>query len=106
MSNFVFLNIGHDLGHLILQLIESLNRVRKETPQLKLILWPVVYSLTVAKVITFYLANGATIITTEGRGIPWLIKTMYKGLFSVTPNSIYCFNKTGFLIFFLDMYFM
>lgn len=29
-----------------------------------------------------------------------------KGVWSATPNSTYCFNKTGFLIFFIDMYFM
>jgi len=68
MSSLLLLNIGHDLANLIVKVINYLNEARKETPQLKLVLWPVVYALTFAKVFINNFANGATILMTEGRG--------------------------------------
>jgi len=68
MSSLLILNIGHDVVNLIVKVINYLNEIRKETPQLKLVLWPVVYTLTFVKVIISNFANGATILMTEGRG--------------------------------------
>jgi hypothetical protein len=38
MSNLLFLNIGHDINNLIVQAIASLDKVRGEIPQLKIVL--------------------------------------------------------------------
>jgi len=56
------------------------------------------------KLLTAYSAKGAT--QAYNYTVPETIINMRNHLISATPNSIYCFNKTGFLIFFADMYFM
>jgi len=104
MSSLVFMNIGHDIGNVIIRLIDGLNKLREETPQLKFIVWPAVYMLKVAKTITLAFANGATEM--NRRVIPGSITSLRYYFIGATPNSVYCFNKTGFLIFFADIYFI
>lgn len=58
MSSLLF-NIGHDIVRLLIDMITFLNEIRAESAVLKVLLWPLVYALTFAKVVTNYLAFGA-----------------------------------------------
>jgi len=39
-------------------------------------------------------------------GFSQKVNFMVSMILGCAPNSVYCFNKTGFLIFFIDIYFI
>ena len=57
-----------------------------------------------ATLFSTYLAEGSTDF--YRRVIPETIVSLRVHFMTATPNSVYCFNKRGFLIFFVDVYFM
>jgi formate hydrogenlyase subunit 4 len=78
--------------------------MRQETPWLTIVLGPLIYLLRITKVAINFLTTGVTNFT--GHSIPDTIINTRNHLASATPNSVYCFNKTGFLIFLADLYFV
>jgi formate hydrogenlyase subunit 4 len=102
MMNIVLLNIGQDVTALLASMIDSINKVRAESPVLKVILWPLSYGLLILKVLCKTTTAGTTRFIYEE--IPAIIYHTGNRLGFATANSIYCFNKMGLLIFFVDMY--
>jgi formate hydrogenlyase subunit 4 len=101
--NSLLLNIGHDIVAILIDLIAYVNKIRAQHVLLKIVLWPVMYSLTFAKVMLNYLANGSQKF--YNHSFPEGVVSVRQHLYSATPASIYCFNKRGLLLFFLEIYF-
>jgi hypothetical protein len=98
----VLLNIGHDIVDILVKIIAYINEVRASSAPLKVILWPIMYGLTVVKVIIKVLANGSQKLYNDT--IPSRIVILRVHTLTATPANIYCFNKRGFLLFFLEFY--
>jgi len=99
----LLLNIGHDFAGLLIEMIAYVNKVRASSRLLKIILWPVAYALTFVKVMTLYLANGCRQF--YNHSFPDGVLAMRNHIYSATPASIYCFNKSRLFIFLLEAYF-
>lgn len=104
MSNLIILNIGHDIADAVVRLLQKVEKMRSETTQNRLLLWPVSYALRVIKVAATYFAQGGA--QARQHSIPDAIVSLRTHFATATPNSVYCFNKIGFLIFFADIYFI
>jgi hypothetical protein len=50
------LNIGNEIVRILIDVISYLNEIRASSKLLKILLWPVVYALTFAKVLINYVA--------------------------------------------------
>ena len=99
----ILLNIGVDIVRFLIDLIASINEVRAGSAVLKILLWPLVYALTFTKVILNYLVFGAHKFYYYS--MPYNILTIRNHFFSATPMSVYCFNKRGFALIFIEMVF-
>jgi formate hydrogenlyase subunit 4 len=101
MTGFL-LNIGHDIAGILIEMITYVNKWRAKGFLFKVLLWPVSYALTFAKVMTLYLANGCHRF--YNHSFPEGVVSTRNHLYSATPASIYCFNKRGILLFLLEIY--
>jgi hypothetical protein len=52
----IMLNIGNEIVRILIDVISYLNEIRASSKLLKILLWPVVYALTFAKVLINYVA--------------------------------------------------
>lgn len=104
MSLLVLLNIGHDISNFCAQLDRDIESARTSSALLKIILWPVHYSLVVVKILSKYIGQGTA--QAYNHGIPETFADMRAHILASTPCSITCFNKTKFLLFVIDAYFI
>jgi len=102
MLNFVVLNIGVDAMNFFANAVDEVNKVRAGSPILKVLLWPVSYALLICKVLCKTTTLG--VMSLKYQEIPAIIKHSGNRLYSSSANSIYCFNKMGLVIFFIDFY--
>jgi formate hydrogenlyase subunit 4 len=102
MLNFVLLNIGQDATSFFAGAVDAVNKVRAESPILKVLLWPLSYALLICKVLCKTTTAGTTRFVYEE--IPAMIKHSGNRLYSRSANSLYCFSKVGLAIFFIDLY--
>jgi hypothetical protein len=58
MMSVILLNIGNEVVRILIDVIAYLNEIRASSRLLKILLWPVVYALTFAKVMINYVAYG------------------------------------------------
>jgi len=102
MIDVILLNIGQDLTALLASMVEGVNKVRGESPVLKIVLWPLSYGLLIMKVLCKNMTSAVVRVRYEE--IPAIIYHTSNRLAFATANSVYCFNKMGLLIFLTDMY--
>jgi formate hydrogenlyase subunit 4 len=98
------LHIGHDAIQILLDLLAFLDQLRAENPQYRFIIGPVRWMVLVVKIFVANFVNGVTDYYQVGfwRQLHFLASMIY----GCAPNSVYCFNKAGFFIYFLDVYFI
>jgi len=90
------LHIIPDIVNMLNDLIASLNRTRAETPQLRLLLGPVIWVVTLVRLFinTFY----TRIVYLYEVEIWYRYGYARQMVLGCAPNSYYCFNKTKFLL--------
>jgi hypothetical protein len=88
----VLLNIGHDIVDILVKIITYINEVRASSAPLKVILWPIMYGLTVVKVIIKVLANGSQKLYNDT--IPSRIVILRVHTLTATPANIYLRLRT------------
>jgi NADH:ubiquinone oxidoreductase subunit H len=104
MMSVILLNIGNEVVRILIDVIAYLNEIRASSRLLKILLWPVVYALTFAKVMINYVAYGCWKF--YNHSMPYNIVTVRNHIFSAIPMSTYCFNKRGFALLFAEMIFI
>jgi NADH:ubiquinone oxidoreductase subunit H len=100
----IMLNIGNEIVRILIDVISYLNEIRASSKLLKILLWPVVYALTFAKVLINYVAYACWKF--YNHSMPYNIVTVRNHIFSAIPMSTYCFNKRGFALLFAEMVFI
>jgi hypothetical protein len=99
----VLLNIGHDIGAILVDMTAYVNKWRASNRVLRVVLWPISWGLTFLKVMILYVANGCRQFVNVSW--PWGVTETRNHLYSATPASIYCFDKKMFFVFMLEIYF-
>jgi hypothetical protein len=100
MNNSGFLNTGLDIIEDTLHLLQITEKPQQKFPELGVFSRPVNYLLNALSLAIDYFTVG--IADVNDYGIPGMIEHFK----TATPNSLYCFNKTGFLIIMIDVYFI
>ena len=105
-TTLLYINIGFEIVHILEYIISVLEQLRSETEvtNFRKLLSVLIWAVTFFK----FFIEMPTIMVTEfyrtgfGKKVDFLVSMVL----GCAPNSVYCFNKTGYFIFFLDFYFM
>lgn len=102
MNINLLLNIGHDLIHLIDEIVTVLEQTRDENPELRIFLSPVIFILGIFRLLVEGPSDSARYYYQTGfaQNVDFVVTTVL----GCAPSSVYCFNKTGFFIYAVDFY--